>query len=93
MSTFYLPICLFVVHLICEEALSMHRLHQSCPVIIKQGHGPKLLGTLFKLVVSEKGPNFLISCWQTSGLRVESFMDIKQVNSFLRENVSIKFII
>ncbi|XP_063903269.1 eukaryotic translation initiation factor 4 gamma 1-like isoform X2 [Zophobas morio] len=75
-----------VVHLICEEALSMHRLHQSCPVIIKQGHGPKLLGTLFKLVVSEKGPNFLISCWQTSGLRVESFMDIKQVNSFLREN-------
>ncbi|XP_063903275.1 eukaryotic translation initiation factor 4 gamma 1-like isoform X2 [Zophobas morio] len=75
-----------LVHLICEEALSMHRLHQSCPVIIKQGHGPKLLGTLFKLVVSKKGPNFLISCWQTSGLRVESFMDIKQVNSFLREN-------
>ncbi|XP_044267927.1 eukaryotic translation initiation factor 4 gamma 1-like isoform X4 [Tribolium madens] len=75
-----------LVHLICEEALSINRLHKSCELIIEQGHGAKLLGALFKLVVSEKGPNFLTSCWQASGLSLESFMNQSQVESFIKDN-------
>ncbi|RZC05037.1 eukaryotic translation initiation factor 4 gamma 3-like, partial [Asbolus verrucosus] len=75
-----------LVHLICEEALHLARLHKSCERIINQGHGSKLLASLFKLVVSEKGPNFLTSCWRASGLSLDNFMDPSQVDSFVKDN-------
>jgi hypothetical protein len=74
--------------LICEEALSLNRLHKSCELIINQGHASKLLGALFKLVVSEKGPNFLNSCWRASGLNLVDFMKPNQAETFLKDNVS-----
>lgn len=79
----------FAVDLICEEALPLNRLHQSCDVIIGQGHAPKLLSCLFKLVVSEKGPNFLAACWNASGLAFDNFMEANQVEQFVKDNVSI----
>jgi translation initiation factor 4G len=75
-----------LVHLICEEALSLNRLHKSCELIINQGHASKLLGALFKLVVSEKGPNFLNSCWRASGLNLVDFMKPNQAETFLKDN-------
>lgn len=79
---------LFAVDLICDEALSLSRLHVSCEILITQGYASKFLASLFKLVIAEKGPNFLLHCWQNSGLRLEDFMASEEINRFIENNVS-----
>ncbi|KRT79506.1 hypothetical protein AMK59_7397 [Oryctes borbonicus] len=75
-----------IAPIINENAVPLTRLHKSFDIIIKQGHAPKLLDPLFKLVITEKGPNYLHSLWQNSGLSFSDFMESSQVNSFIQEN-------
>ncbi|KAJ8939180.1 hypothetical protein NQ318_017077 [Aromia moschata] len=75
-----------LVDLVCEEVLPLNRLQKSFQILIKQGHAAKVLAALFKIVVTEKGPNFLQNAWQSSGLQVTDFMPSPQANSFIKDN-------
>ncbi|GJQ70481.1 putative RNA binding protein [Trypoxylus dichotomus] len=75
-----------IAPVINENAVALVRLHKSFDIIIKQGHAPKLLDPLFKLVIAEKGPNYLHSFWQNSGLSFSDFMEQSQVTNFIQEN-------
>ncbi|KAJ8913562.1 hypothetical protein NQ315_017113 [Exocentrus adspersus] len=75
-----------LVYSICEEVMPLGRLHKSFQILISQGQAAKLLTPLFKLVVSERGPNFLQNIWQVSGLQLTDFMSGSQVDSFVKDN-------
>lgn len=81
-------ITLLSAPIINENAVPLKRLHKSFNILIKQNHAAKLLDPLFKLVITEKGPNYLYLLWVESNLNFSDFMEPSQVNSFIQENVS-----
>lgn len=83
-----LTVFIVSVDLICEEVLPLNRLNKSFEILIGQDQAARLLAPLFKQVISEKGPNFLQSIWQASGLQLTDFMPASQVDSFVKDNVS-----
>ncbi|KAK9709826.1 eIF4-gamma/eIF5/eIF2-epsilon [Popillia japonica] len=75
-----------IAPIINENAVPLKRLHKSFNILIKQNHAAKLLDPLFKLVITEKGPNYLYLLWVESNLNFSDFMEPSQVNSFIQEN-------
>ncbi|CAH1141154.1 unnamed protein product [Phyllotreta striolata] len=75
-----------LVDSIIEEALPLKSLHKTASVLIKQKQCDKLLVSLFKLVISNKGTNCLQTLWQLSHLQVSDFMDASQVDAFIKDN-------
>nr|XP_022920525.1 eukaryotic translation initiation factor 4 gamma 3 isoform X3 [Onthophagus taurus] len=73
-----------IASLLYENTLPLKRLHQSFNVLISQGHAAKLLATTFKLVMTEKGPNFLAAMWNSSELSLSDFMPSENVNDFIK---------
>lgn len=53
-----------------------------------QNHMAKLLGPLFKLLVTDKGPIFLQNLWNQSGLQMTDVISAESLNDFIDKNVS-----
>ncbi|KAG5882343.1 hypothetical protein JTB14_037626 [Gonioctena quinquepunctata] len=75
-----------LVDLVCEEALPLKELFSYFLILIDQRQADKLLAPLFKLVVSKKGPDFLSSIWNKSGLQLREFVPNNSVDSFIADN-------
>lgn len=76
-----------LVHPVCEEALSLKTLYKCCEILIAQNHAGNLLKVLFRLVIEEKGPNFLQNLWQASGLSFSDFLPSEDAAKFVKDNV------
>ncbi|KAL3283568.1 hypothetical protein HHI36_006707 [Cryptolaemus montrouzieri] len=75
-----------IVPVICEESLPFNRLQKCSEVLIGNGNADKLLGSIFKLIITEKGPNFLKNLWRLSDMQFTSFMPDNKVETFIKDN-------
>lgn len=71
---------------IVEGALSLATLHKCSKLIIVNGMGHKMLPALFKLIICEKGPNYLKDLWQSSNLKLTDFMPENLAENFIKEH-------
>lgn len=76
------------VPMILEGALSLTSLQKCSKALVSNEMGDKMLRDIFKLLVVEKGPNYLKDMWQSSNLKLTDFMTDTQAESFIEDNVS-----
>ncbi|KAF2880179.1 hypothetical protein ILUMI_25980 [Ignelater luminosus] len=72
--------------ILCQEAATLKDLHKSFGLLIRKNHASKLLILLFKLIIQEKGPNFLQNSWNNSGFTFANYMPESEVDNFVKEN-------
>lgn len=68
--------------------VSLNRLSKLLEPIASKGDGSKLLALIFRLIIEDKGPNYLQDMWQSSGVVLADFMNQNQVDAFIKDNVS-----
>lgn len=75
-----------IVEAINEEVLTLTKLHSICKDLLSNGHGPRLLPPLFKLLVDTNSVGYLHKIWSKSGLKLNDWMPAQQVPSFIENN-------
>lgn len=77
-----------IVPLITEDVLSLERLANCMDILVTQKLSHKLLAQLLKNLYTEKGRNYVVELWRSSGVSFTNFMAADLVNSFIKDNVS-----
>ncbi|XP_044751376.1 eukaryotic translation initiation factor 4 gamma 3-like isoform X2 [Coccinella septempunctata] len=75
-----------LVPIIIEGSLPLTDLQRSCSLLAENAMGEKMLLALFKLIVCEKGPNYLKELWQSSNLKLTDFMPENCAENFIQAN-------
>ena len=79
----------FTATLLTENVFPLQVLINCSNVLIEQGYALKFLSPIFKLVVENKGPNYLGTLWQQSGLNLSDIIGDTNTSSFIKDNVRI----